>query len=450
MPSHDTNEEWKRHRKLMNDTMSTLFLRNVFGPQMHEIAQRMMQLWGEKARLAGGHPVSVYGDLFRGAMDAIWDTTFGSEIGTTRTQVEFLQSLKSVPLPVDSDEAAEIPLAEDPMDFLSVLEVTESAKFATQSALPAVGYWIAKKTNSSLKAAIKRKDALVRNRLEAAWEKYSDAEGQNEKGEDVTSAIELVVKREVLLAKKEGRTPQWDTPIVRDELFGFILAGHETSSTTLCWGVKFLTKYPEVQQRLREALYAHHSQAFERGEVPSAEEIDRIEVPYLSATIEEIHRCGTVAPALPRQATADTEILGHFIPKGTEIFMLTNGPSFVQKSMPIPESQRSASSRQSKVGVWEDSRIEEFMPERWLVPDESIAPGGMRFDARAGPAMPFGAGPRVCFGKKLATVELTIVLTLMIWKFEMRPIAERYSSWASKDGLTHQPKQCYARLAELR
>jgi cytochrome P450 len=37
-----------------------------------------------------------------------------------------------------------------------------------------------------------------------------------------------------------------DLQTIRDELFGFLVAGHDTTSTTLCWGVKFLTQHQEV------------------------------------------------------------------------------------------------------------------------------------------------------------------------------------------------------------
>jgi len=73
------------------------------------------------------------------------------------------------------------------------------------------------------------------------------------------------------MAKKEGRQPQYDTPVIRDELFGFLVryrtlkalseictdlylfclqvAGHDTTSITVCWGLKFLTAYQQAQVR---------------------------------------------------------------------------------------------------------------------------------------------------------------------------------------------------------
>jgi len=42
----------------------------------------------------------------------------------------------------------------------------------------------------------------------------------------------------VLLAKKQGRAPQYNSPFVRDELYGFLQAGFDTTSGTVKWGEK--------------------------------------------------------------------------------------------------------------------------------------------------------------------------------------------------------------------
>lgn len=74
--------------------------------------------------------------------------------------------------------------------------------------------------------------------------------------------------------------------------------------------------------------------------MPTVQEIVHSETPYLDATIEEFHRLGGTAPAIMRvalqvsdqgqyvqdrdadQCYKDTQILGHHIPKGTDVFMV--------------------------------------------------------------------------------------------------------------------------------
>lgn len=49
----------------------------------------------------------------------------------------------------------------------------------------------------------------------------------------------------------------------------------------------------------------------------------------------------------------------------------------------------------NKHGTWDPSTISAFIPERWLVENEE----GVCVNPKAGPAHPFGAGPRGCFGE---------------------------------------------------
>jgi len=52
----------------------------------------------------------------------------------------------------------------------------------------------------------------------------------------------------------QGNVTQGFFAVLKDELFGFLLAGHETSSTTIAWGLKLLTDHQDVQHKLREAM----------------------------------------------------------------------------------------------------------------------------------------------------------------------------------------------------
>lgn len=200
------------------------------------------------------------------------------------------------------------------------------------------------------------------------------------------------------MAKKENRPAQWDTADIRDELFGFLVAGHDTSSTTLLWILKALSGNQDVQLKLRTALQEAFSHSHAAGELPTAQEISNAKIPYLDAVIEETHRFSGAAGIISRVATIDTQILGHHIPKGTDVFMLTMGPDFRLPPLPIDENLRSTTSKDSKDknGHWDPKTIHRFDPERWLEKDDE---SNTAFNPRAGPSLPFGGGPRGCFGK---------------------------------------------------
>lgn len=87
------------------------------------------------------------------------------------------------------------------------------------------------------------------------------------------------------------------------------------------------------------------------------------------------------------------------------------------------------------------------MPERWLSENEK---GHTSFNPWAGPVHPFGAGTRGCWGRKLASQELKILVTLIIWNFELQPTPAELSTFAAHDVLTHGPQKCYLRLAEAK
>lgn len=124
---------------------------------------------------------------------------------------------------------------------------------------------------------------------------------------------------------------------------------------------------------------------------------------------------------------------------------MVNGPGFISEPFPIDEKVRSRSSQEmnSRSAVGCPASLHDFRPERWLCRNEN---GHLRFDARGAPTMPFGAGPRGCFGRKLGMMELKIFLTLIIWNFELKAIPERFASFKGKEHLTHLPEQCFIRL----
>ncbi len=276
------------------------------------------------------------------------------------------------------------------------------------------------------------------------------------------SAVDLLVQREAQMAKKENRNVKYDTRVIRDELFDFFSAGHETTSTTICWALKYVTKHQDVHQNLRSALHSAHKRAFAAGDLLTSHEFLKAECPYLDAFIEENHRWGTSIPTVIRMATRDTVVLGHHIPKGTDVFFLNNGPSFQSIAFAIDESRRSQTSREwkDKNGVWDDSDIGLFKPERWLVEDEK---GNTKFDPRAGPVLPYGFGLRGCFGKrhhstheesseqaidprnsagmKLAVVELKVIISTLVWSFEFHETPPSLSSFDGDYMNTHRFQQ---------
>ncbi|KAI1387795.1 cytochrome P450 [Hypoxylon trugodes] len=442
-----TGDQFRANRQLIRDTMSPFFLYQVAGPGIHSATQGLLRLWRERARLAQGHAFEADNDIFRATVDVILTATFGFEIGAVVSQADILSKTDSINLSVDMDKPAIFPAIRDPDEFTSIRTLVDSVEIAMNSPVPRFSLSFALKFHPSLRKARAYKDRMIDERLKMAWEKFAEGADRDDR---VKCAVDLLVQREVQMANKEKRAIQYDTLAIRDELFGFLQAGHETGSTTLCWAVKYLTANQNVQQKLRAALKSAHTRAVGAGDMPSAEEIAKANVPYLDAFIEETHRCGTTSSAVVRVAIRDTTILGHKVPKGSDIFLLNNGPSFQTRPFDIDESSRTATSREAKdkYGVWNPSTIQKFWPERWLV-EEKAGSGEIRFDPYAGPVMAFGTGLRGCFGTKLASLELKIIITLIVWCFELQETPTSLSGFGAHDKNTRRPQQVYLKLKEV-
>jgi cytochrome P450 len=213
--------------------------------------------------------------------------------------------------------------------------------------------------------------------------------------------------------------------------------------------MKYIPTSPTAQNTLRAHLNRAYPAASREKRNPTVEEITKTLIPYLDATIEEIVRISRVFNDASREAMVDTTLLGHHIPKGTNVIMLGCGPDYFSKGFPIDDSLRSKSALGAKnqFGSWDPTDTEIFKPERWLTKEHD---GNEVYNAMAGPLLSFGLGPRGCYGKRLAYLTMRIFVVLVIWNFELLPVPEEVNSFAGIDKLTTSPKQCYIRLRKVK
>lgn len=237
-----------------------------------------------------------------------------------------------------------------------------------------------------------------------------------------------------------------------EQIFGFVFAGHETTSTTLCWGLKFLADQLQAQSKLRNALESAFAPARAAGRHPNIQEITSTHIPYLDATMEEILRCAGTAPVVDREARVDTKILGYAVPKGTVVTCLVTGPSMMSAGFAIDPARRNltsqAAEKESQFRSWDPTDIALFQPDRWMAggPDKN---GGKSFDPTAGPQLAFGLGTRGCYGKRLVYLEMRILLTLVVWNFDLLACPAGLSGYQASLITTNEPQQCYVRLREV-
>ena len=235
-------------------------------------------------------------------------------------------------------------------------------------------------------------------------------------------------------------------------MFGNIIGGHHTTSGAMMWLSKYLTDLPHIQTRLRSVLHKALSTAREANRVFTFEELRRAKLPYFDAVIEEMLRINAVT--VTREALCDTTILGYPIKKGTQVFFVSNGPGFLSPSIPVDDSKRSENSRAAKIsGVWDETQdLTVFDPERWLVrknEGKGLSDKDVEFDGAAGPQLVFGLGPRACWGRRLAMLEIRTIIAMLVWDFELLETPAPISSYAGLEGIARVPQQCYLRLRRI-
>jgi cytochrome P450 len=100
-----------------------------------------------------------------------------------------------------------------------------------------------------------------------------------------------------------------------------------------------------------------------------------------------------VSPLIFLEANETTELAGIEIPKGTPLFLLTRPAALDDNN-------------------YADAK--DFKPERWVGPRGSTGDGHS-----TKPFLHFGAGPRFCPGRYLATLEMKVVLAILLRNFSI-------------------------------
>jgi len=151
---------------------------------------------------------------------------------------------------------------------------------------------------------------------------------------------------------------------IRDQLMTLLIAGHETTATTLAWAIERLLHTPTALQKLLK----------ENQQGKSDE--------YAQAVVQETLRLRPPIPFFSREvATSSFEFAGFNLPKGVNLIACLG---YIQQ----------------REDLYEDA--ESFKPERFI--DKKIETGTWT---------PFGGGLHSCIGNHFAELEVKIFLQVM-------------------------------------
>ncbi|KAI9147133.1 Cytochrome P450 monooxygenase TRI13 [Paramyrothecium foliicola] len=272
LPAMETfDPHFKACRDLVRDLMAPSFLQSCNAMHVHEVASTLVELWRTKARIAQGRPFDGFNHIVEFPFDAILSAATGlvSAGGDVRRQLLHLSTLEGTPgCPLNGavDEPAVLPSA-NRSSKLSALSIEEESLWKA--------FYMPWPGLRTLHAHVDTQMKTAAKRLAA--------------GGEPESALDYVMQREMKAASKEGRSPSFTDPRIRDNIFGYLIAGHDTSTGSLLWLMQALVDHSDEQSKVRSNLYRIYDAAYREGRPPSAQELVK-RSPYLDAFIEEVLR----------------------------------------------------------------------------------------------------------------------------------------------------------------
>jgi len=185
----------------------------------------------------------------------------------------------------------------------------------------------------------------------------------------------------------QSRDPDSGAPMgdaeIREQVATFVAAGFETTARLLFWTLYLLSLDKAEQQRLREEVAAFPP--------------DRIQVlanlqkwPRLRAVLFESMRLYPPVSLFTRIAVAEDRIGAFKVDPGTLVMI---SPWLIHRHKTL----------------WE--RPEAFIPDRFQgKPQDYLTNGAF---------IPFGTGPRICIGATFSLAEASLVLAMLLQRFEV-------------------------------
>ncbi|TLS25819.1 hypothetical protein PpBr36_07693 [Pyricularia pennisetigena] len=187
-----------------------------------------------------------------------------------------------------------------------------------------------------------------------------------------------------------------DRKVLRDQIVAVLLAGRDTTASTLSWAIYELGRHPECVKRLRQEI----AEVVGFSRTPTYADLKSMK--YLQNVMNETLRLYPAVPFNVRLALHDTTLPRGGGPDGTL-------PVPVLKNTPIGYSTLVMQRRRDLYPPASENLADPdvFSPERWF-----------HWQPRPWQYVPFNGGPRICIGQQFALTEMGYVLVRIFQRYE--------------------------------
>ncbi|KAL3673333.1 hypothetical protein V7S43_001049 [Phytophthora oleae] len=355
-------EEWKFHRRVFVKLFSSRALREHMAPiiQKHvRVLQRVLMNATKNSQ-----PVDMLTYSGRFTLDAFGEIAFGFNMSTLTLEHEH-------------------PFERAFVDSQHIV----AARLVVPTWYWKLKRWLNMGSEKRLREALTTVDQFVMEVISKTMEKRNvpHADKTVTKPQDIVS---LVLDDETVDGKEA------DPILVRNVVLMALIAGRDTVADALAWLFHLLSLNPHVEEKLRaELLDKLPTLDSDFDYVPEMHDVRAL--PYLEATITEALRLFSPVGLAQKLCVRDTVFPdGTFVPKGSNVALVYHAMA----RMP---------------GVW-GANASSFVPDRFIDPEtgDMLKVSSSKFSA-------FNTGPRVCVGRKLAMMEMQMVVACVVSRFHL-------------------------------
>jgi cytochrome P450 len=208
-------------------------------------------------------------------------------------------------------------------------------------------------------------------------------------------------------------------------IISLMIAGYETTATSLTWIMYFLATHPDIQEQLYQDLCQQISDQQEKSDE------DDMSTKFMSTTllgrvIKETLRLMPPVALLPTRTCEKDQPLPMYNPVTGQQYIIPKGTCITLSFWSIQRNPK----------YW--SNPDMFIPDRWLLPSSNTVERQAFF--------PFSAGKRPCLGKEFSLIEQRVVITKLLKKFRIIPNSQNCMPTTLKGGIFSTPERVLIRL----